>query len=67
MRIVIVSTTKNEEDIIKSFVHHNGCLLDAFFFLDASTDSTRKILGVPQRSYSGWLRNPDQLRRPHQR
>lgn len=44
MKIAVIATTKNEEDIIESFVRHNSEFCDAMFFIDNSTDQTRDIL-----------------------
>lgn len=44
MKIAVIATTKNEEDIIESFVRHNSEFCDAMFFIDNSSDQTRNIL-----------------------
>ena len=44
MRIACICSTKNEGDIIESFVRLNGRICTSFFFVDESTDNTREIL-----------------------
>lgn len=42
--IISISCSKNEEDIIESFVRVNSQIVDVFNFIDNSTDNTRLIL-----------------------
>jgi hypothetical protein len=44
MRFAAVICSKNNQDIIESFVRVNGRFIDSFLFYDESTDSTRTIL-----------------------
>ena len=45
MKIILLSCTLNEQDIIEQFVRHHAPLVDQFVFADDSTDQTRPILG----------------------
>lgn len=44
LRVAAITTTKNEADIIESFVRHNARYCDKFCIIDESTDATRSIL-----------------------
>jgi hypothetical protein len=44
MKILCISTTKNECDVIESFVRHNARFCDHFCFIDESKDATREIV-----------------------
>ncbi len=44
MKIVCINTTKNECDVIESFVRHNARFCDQFCLVDESNDATRDIL-----------------------
>lgn len=46
MKIACICSTKNEADVIESFVRLNGRICDSFFFADDSTDNTRAILSL---------------------
>jgi FkbM family methyltransferase len=54
MRLVGISTVKNESDIIESFVRHNLGFLDRLHVVDnGSTDTTGEILAELVREYPG--------------
>jgi hypothetical protein len=46
MNIACICSTKNEGDIIESFVRLNGKICNSFFFIDDSTDHTREIIAL---------------------
>src|SRR5262249_50785867 len=46
MKIACICSTKNEGDVIESFVRLNARICDSFFFVDDSTDKTRQILDL---------------------
>jgi hypothetical protein len=50
VRLVAISTVKNEQDIVEAFVRHTTTACDAHLILDhESTDDTRGILEALER------------------
>ena len=46
MNIACICSTKNEGDIIEAFIRLNGRICNSFFFIDDSSDNTRKIISL---------------------
>jgi hypothetical protein len=47
MKVVAVTRTRDEDDLLEAFVRHHARLVDAHVFIDnASTDGTGKVLGA---------------------
>lgn len=46
MKIAAIVQSKNECDVIESFVRHNSKFIDDFYFIDHSTDNTKQILSL---------------------
>jgi hypothetical protein len=44
VKIVCITTSKNECDVVEGFIRHNGRFCDHFCLIDESKDSTRDIL-----------------------
>jgi hypothetical protein len=43
-KIISITCSKNESDLIETFVRVNSRIIDVFIFIDESSDSTREIL-----------------------
>jgi glycosyltransferase involved in cell wall biosynthesis len=60
MKILCISTTKNECDVMESFIRHNARFCDHFCLIDESKDATRDILQkLKEEGFSIGIFNPN--------